>query len=304
MLGQVFINIIIPVFVLIGIGVLLDRIFKLDVATLSKLNFYVFVPALCFVKIIETQFTAGQVGIIAGFTVLHMAVLFLLAFGLTMILPGLSGHKIVFTQSAIFTNCGNFGIPFIALAVGGDAVGVMALIVVLQNFIMFTFGIWQFERRKHGSARTLLNLFKIPVVYAVLLGWLLHYLAKKFNFQTPEQVMVPLRYLSDALIPLALLTLGVELSRSQMAKNAFPVASSSVMRLIISPLVAILMVAIFHIKEPLSIILILASGFPVAVNVFILATEYRTDRAFASQSIFWTTIFSAFTLSLLVYLFK
>ena len=306
MLGQIFINIIIPVFVLIGIGVLLDRIFKLDVETLSKLNFYVFVPALCFVKIIETQFTAGQVGIIAGFTVLHMVVLFLLAVGLT-VLPGLSvlsSHRTVFAQSATFTNCGNFGIPFIALAVGGDAVGVMALIVVLQNFIMFTFGIWQFERGKRGSARVLLNLFKIPVVYAVLLGWLLHYLAKKSNFQTPEQVMVPLRYLSDGLIPVALLTLGVELSRSRMAKNAFPVGAASLMRLVISPLVAILMVAIFHIKEPLSTILILASGFPVAVNVFILATEYKTDREFASQSIFWTTILSAFTLSFLVYLFK
>jgi predicted permease len=75
-------------------------------------------------------------------------------------------------------------------------------------------------------------------------------------------------------------------------------------RLVVSPLLAVLMVRIFHVPEPLSTILILASGFPVAVNVFILATEYRKDREFASQSIFWTTILSAFTLSLLVYLFR
>ena len=303
MLGHIFVSIILPVFVLIGIGVLLDRAFKLDVTTLSKLNFYVFVPALSFVKIIEMQFSAGQVGIIVGFTVAHMAILFVLASGLTL-LPGLKGHRTVLTQSAIFTNCGNFGIPFIALAVGGEAVGVMALVIVLQNFIMFTFGIWQFERKKHGTGRMMLNFFKIPVVYAVFSGWLLHYLAGRFNFQTPEQVMIPLRYLSDGLIPLALLTLGVELSRSQMAKNVFPVAASSLIRLVVSPLVAILMVSVFHTREPLSIILIFASGFPVAVNVFILATEYGKDRHFASQSIFWTTILSAFTLSFLVYLFK
>jgi len=303
MLGHIFLNIIVPVFVIIGIGVILDRVFRLDSATLSKLNFYVFVPAFSFVKIVQMQFTAGQVGIIAGFTILHMAVLFLLALAVTA-WPVLSGHKTVFSQSAIFTNCGNFGLPFIALAVGGDAVGVMAVIIVLQNFIMFTFGIWMFERGKKGSAAILLNLLKIPVVYAVLLGWLINFLGQRTGFQPPQQIMLPLGYLSDSLIAVALLTLGVELSRSRITKNSLPVAAVSLMRLAVSPLVAFFLVKLLHIASPLSTILILAAGFPVAVNVFIVATEYDKDKEFASQSIFWTTIASAFTLSLLVYLVK
>jgi len=301
--GSILLNIILPVFLIIGVGVVLDRVFRLDVPTLSKLNFYVFVPALSFVKIVETRFTADQAGVIVGFTILHMAVLFLVALALTG-LAGLREHRTAFTQAAVFTNCGNFGIPFIALAAGGEAVGVMAVIVVLQNFVMFTFGIWQYERGRHGSARILLNLFRIPVVYAVLAGWLLHYCSVKFGVRAPEQVMVPLRYLSDGLIPLALLTLGAELSRSRPGAYAFPVAAASILRLIVSPVLAVLMVVLFHISAPLSTILVFAAGFPVAVNVFILATEYRKDTGFASQSIFWTTIISALSLSLLVYLFK
>ena len=36
---------------------------------------------------------------------------------------------------------------------------------------------------------------------------------------------------------------------------------------------------------------------PVAVNVFILASEYNQDSELASQAILWTTILSAITLT-------
>ena len=39
MLLNVFVNIAVPMFLMIGAGVLLDRLFKLDSNTLSKLNF-------------------------------------------------------------------------------------------------------------------------------------------------------------------------------------------------------------------------------------------------------------------------
>ena len=50
-LGQILYSVILPVFIIIGVGWLLDRKFQLDLPTLSKLNFYVFVPALMFVML-------------------------------------------------------------------------------------------------------------------------------------------------------------------------------------------------------------------------------------------------------------
>ncbi|MGK0467029.1 MAG: putative permease [Clostridium sp.] len=40
---------IFPVFLLIFVGFLLSKKFKLDIMTLSKLNFYIFVPAFFFI---------------------------------------------------------------------------------------------------------------------------------------------------------------------------------------------------------------------------------------------------------------
>lgn len=55
MMLTIFIDITIPLFIMIGAGVALDRAFKLDAATLSKLNFHLFVPVLLFVKIVDLK---------------------------------------------------------------------------------------------------------------------------------------------------------------------------------------------------------------------------------------------------------
>jgi len=45
-----------------AIGAVVQRIFALDMATLSKLNFYVFVPGIVFAKSSTTTSTAASSG--------------------------------------------------------------------------------------------------------------------------------------------------------------------------------------------------------------------------------------------------
>src|SRR4030042_1950364 len=49
MLPDIIFTIVLPIFTLLGIGFLIDRIFKLDVPTLSRVNFYVLSTAAVFV---------------------------------------------------------------------------------------------------------------------------------------------------------------------------------------------------------------------------------------------------------------
>ena len=46
LIGHIFMNSMIPIFMLIGVGFVLDKKFKLDLYTLSKLNFYILLPTL------------------------------------------------------------------------------------------------------------------------------------------------------------------------------------------------------------------------------------------------------------------
>ena len=51
----IMLDIILPVFVLIGIGAALQRKFSLDLYTLAKINIYFLVPGIIFVKLYEAK---------------------------------------------------------------------------------------------------------------------------------------------------------------------------------------------------------------------------------------------------------
>lgn len=64
LIGHIFMNSMIPIFMLIGIGFVLDKKFKLDLYTLSKLNFYILLPTFVFRAMYEAKFTSGTLEIV------------------------------------------------------------------------------------------------------------------------------------------------------------------------------------------------------------------------------------------------
>ncbi len=295
MLITVFLAVIAPIFLLIAVGIALDRRFRLDLPTLSKLNFYAFVPALTFVKLLEAEIRPAQMFTVGLFTLAHAALLLALAWSAFSFLKE---KQTILTLGTIFTNAGNYGIPFVLLAFGDAQIGVITTVLVVQNLLTFTLGIWLMERKAHGAGQVLGSMLRVPVVYAVALALTL----RAFHLVPPAPIYAPLKYLSDGLIPIALLTLGAQLARTRLTQDALPLSAVTAMRLLVSPLLAALLVVPFGFTAPVSAVLIASAGFPVAVNVYILAAEYRRDEELASQSIFLTTLLSGLTLSLLLVL--
>lgn len=294
---HILLNIIAPIFVIVGIGVLIDRRLQLDLPTLAKLNFYVFVPALSFVVLLKANITAGAMMGIGLFSLLHALILFALGW-LVCYHPALRSKQTVVTLGTIFYNAGNYGIPLIVLAFGAKLVGAIAIVLVVQNLLTFTLGIWLMEHKVNGAGKALLGMLKIPVIYAVAAALLL----RALPVALPAQIMTPLSYLSDGLIPIALLTLGVQLSRTRFSHNLKALTVVTVLRLLVSPLLAAALVIPFRFVAPLSSVLIVAAGFPIAVNLYILSAEYQQDEELASQAIFVTTLLSAISISVILLL--
>lgn len=296
---EILTSIILPIFVLIGVGVLVDRTLKPDLRTLTKLNFHVFVPALIFMKIFEADIRPGEMAQVAGVTLVHL--LLLCGFGYAVFSrPAWRAHRPVLTAGTVFYNAGNYGIPFVGLAFGPEYIGVIAVVLMVQNLLNFTLGIWLFHHRSQGVGAVLKAFVKVPVIPAILLAVGLRYLQAATAFSLPPAIAVPLGHLSDGLIPVALLTLGVQLSRIRIGEGWRPLSALVVMRLLLSPALALALVVFFGIEGTLAAVLIAAAGLPMAVNVYILASEYGEDAALASQGVFWTTLLSAGTLTLLL----
>lgn len=288
---NIFYEVLLPIFLLIGLGVLLDKKFKLDLQTLSKINFYGFVPALVFVKLQQSTLSGDRILELAMAALVHLLVLALLVAPFLF----LARKKIQATipmMGVVFYNAGNFGIPLVALFFGEEAVAYIAVILMVQNLGHFSLGILVLNRKSGKNFFTeLLSLLKVPVLWAILLAFVL-----------PE-VGGPLGeaagYLADGLIPAALLTLGAQLGRCQFKKDLIPALSISFVRLFISPLVMLAVIALWpSLSTDLHPYLIAAAGFPVAVNVYLLALEYKKDEELAAQLVFWTTVGTVLSMSL------
>lgn len=59
---HILLNNVIPLTVMIALGAWLYRAFKLDIKTLSKLNFYLFSPAIVFKMLYESELTVALLG--------------------------------------------------------------------------------------------------------------------------------------------------------------------------------------------------------------------------------------------------
>ena len=295
----IFVQVVLPVFALIGIGVLMDRRFRLDLPTLTKLNFYVFVPALAFVKTLEADIGGATMGGIALFCLIHPVILFALAWALFSLRP-LRPSRTVLSMGAAFCNCGNFGIPLVVLAFGDAQVGTLAIVIIMQGLLMFTWGVWLMEKEGRGPLTVVLRMVRVPVVVAVAAGLALRWL----RVELPVPVGKPLGYLADGLIPVALLTLGAQLSRSSFAAQLGRLSALTAMRLVVSPLIAAAMMPLFGFPPEVGAVLVVAAGLPMAINVYIIAAEYEHDAELASQAVLWTTLASAVTLSVLLAVYR
>lgn len=296
-LYHIFIDTVVPIFVLIGVGFVMDKKFRLDLPTLSKLNFYVFVPALIFVKMRGAEIDTDTMLRVGGYTVVHMLALYGIA-RLVLLYKGLHEMKPVISLGAVFYNCGNYGIPLVTMAFGEDQLGALAVVIMTQNLLNFTWGIYLIEKNMRGLRKVLTTFAKVPTLYAATAALAL----RAWDLPLPVQMAVPLDYMSDGLIAVALITLGAQLSRSLGLTNLGPLSIVTGLRLIVSPIVAAVIVWSFGFSGALASMLIVIAGTPVAVNVYILAAQYEREEDVASQAVFWSTLLSALTLSVLLLL--
>lgn len=292
---QILRDIVFPLFAIIGLGVVAGRAYHFDERTLSRLCFHFLLPPLIFVKVLESALDLVQLRLVMGATLLHLGLL--LAFSRLLFGRGaLQPYWPVAGLAVVFANCGNYGIPLMAMAFPDGGVGVMAGILMTQNLVFFSLGTWLAGQRGRSPFRMAADLLRVPVIDAILAALALRLL----HLSPPPLLQQPLIYLAGGLVPVALMTLGLQLGRTHLTRNLAPLGLVCGARLGLSPLLAAGVGLLLGLEPPLFAIFVVAAGLPVAVNVYLLSAEYGLDSGLASQAIGWTTLLSALTLSLLL----
>ena len=292
---DILFNITLPIFVLVGVGVIFDKAFDVDLRTLTRLLFYVFSPAIVFSTLVESSLSLSELASIGLYEVLHALVMFAVGFGLFSVKP-FRDRRTILTMGGVFTNSGNYGFPLMLLAFGDYGLSVVAVVLITQAILLNSFGLLFLLGDSSTVKQSVKEMLKIPVTYALILGLIV----RGIGLELPTLISVPLEHFTTGFIALALVTLGVQLNRSEIVGDILPMTGIVGVRLMISPLVSAGLTLLLGFPADLTAVLIVARGLPAAVNVFILANEFKRNPSFASRMVFWTTLLTAISLPVLL----
>lgn len=295
---ELFSSSVAPLFVLIGVGVLIDKVFHLDIPTLSKLNFYVFSPVLLFAVIYDSQLQGEQIISIVVYMLAFTLVMAIVGFGISS-LKFLRSKKTILMLGSILSNTGFYGIPLMKLAFGQFGVEIQAIVLIAQAFMTYTLGLIIINSDRQGIVKSMAEFFKYPMLYAMLLAIVLRWL----HIPLIDPIRVPVDEITGGFIAIALIMLGAQLSRSEITGDVGAMGLMSLLRLVIGPITAfILLWLVFDFSPEIERVLLVSSGLPIAINVYVLAVEFDREPGFASRIVFWTTLLSGITIPVLLML--
>ena len=285
------IDVLLPVFLVIGIGYYLgkkDPSFDTNVIT----NFagYIGTPAMIFYTITTTGVTIEVFAenflyalfVIGGFSLVGVFFLFILKKDVISELPPL-----------ILPNTGNMGVPICLFAYGTAGLGVASAFASVIILLHFTLGV--LLAKKSFSLQILIK--NVPV-YSIIISVLFLY----FNLEVPGYLENTTFLLTYATIFLILMSLGIALTRLKVVSWTHA-SILGVVRVILGPIIAFLLIKSLNLSGLAAGVLLIQSSMPSAVLTYLVGSMYSEKKAVdnVASVIVSSTLISFITIPIVVY---
>ena len=286
------IDVIVPVFALVGVGYYLGRKDpKYDTTFITNFTAKFGSPALAFYAITSTGISFNL--FINYFFYTLLAVICFSIIGIIFLIIQKKDY-ISELPPLILPNCGNMGLPICLFAYGKAGLGVAGAISAVIIISHFTFGI--FLASKKISFKV---LFESTPVYAVLIAVVFLY----FDIQPPKFVENTAFLLAYSTIALILMSLGIALTKLKVFSfiNAL---ISSFARLILGPLVGLSLIYFFDLKGFAAGVLLIQCSMPSAILTYLVGSMYSSKKVVNSiaSTIVVSTVISFITIPVIVFI--
>jgi predicted permease len=276
-------NIVLPVFAIIGLGALLRNKGLVDPSFLTQTNrllYFILLPLLLFYKIgsadFETNFNLNlTLGMLATLSLGAV-----LSYGLALAFGYSPEDRGSFSQGAFRGNLAYVGLPIVLSAYGdagftkaGVLMGCLVPAINLLSILALIFA----RRNRHSSTNKRLlrdQLLCNPLIIGSLV--------------------------TGATLPLALITIGGSFSLRQLQGDLRKAGLASLFKLAAFPLLNFFVISLFGIHGMDLGIAVLLAGTPTAAASYVLAQELDGNPRLTSSIIILSTTFSAASFTVLL----
>ncbi|MEO0538324.1 MAG: AEC family transporter [Cyanobacteria bacterium P01_A01_bin.123] len=291
----ILISAVLPIALVALAGVCVGRSFDLDLQTLARVNIYAMLPALVLISLAKTTLPLGSAIAIVGTFLLNTISLYFLARALGRSFKFSPDEQKSLIATTLFANVGNMGLPFVMFSLG--EAGLERAVVYLVGSSLMISSVFPIVLKGAGIRAGANFTLRLPVFWAALAGLALQALDQIL----PQTIDRGLTLLGDGAIPMALLTLGIQLSRTQFAFGRFELLGAA-LRLVVSPLLAYGIGRVLNLSGLDLQVVVLQAAMPVAVNSLIWVTELGGDTVRVARTIVFSTLLSFLTLPMVLWL--
>ncbi len=303
-------NVTIPVFLLILIGMFLMKIQLFNESFANVADKYVFkvaLPALLFRDIgamdLKEAFSGKFVLFCAVVTTIMFAGTFLAA-KLFIKDKSLTG---AFAQAAARGSAAILGVAFVENIYGNSGMTPMMIVASVPLFniysvIILTLGA-QSESKLSMKANVklaLINIAKNPIILGILAGviWSL------IGIEMPAIMSKTVNSLAVTATPIALLSLGASFKGREALAKLKPSIWATVTKLLLIPAVFIPIAIAMGFRNSELVAILILTGSPTTVSCYVMAKNMQNDHVLTASVVMLATLFSSVTLTFWVFLFK
>ena len=304
-------NAVMPVFLLVGIGWFVRRTHLVGESFIdgaSKLNFRTGLPALLFLGIYQVKgthifdwkfiafMTAGCLGS---------------ALILCLTVPKFIRDKkkaSAMIHTIFKPNIIILGYPMAMMIFGSEhcaAISMLLPVLIPVNNIVAVLILCSLDPENQGvrsnSIRKAVNgVVKNPIILAAVAAVLL----RQGHVPLPTFLLKLLTSLSNLATPLALITLGAQMTMKSALSNRRYVASATALKVFVTPLVMVSLAVALGFRSYELVTAFMISASPSAVNCYMLAREMHSDEVLTGEIILSTTLCSMFIFFFGILIFK
>jgi predicted permease len=293
---SIFVDVVAPVFAVVLIGYLVGPRLGLKIHTLSRVSYHVFMPAFVFHIISEAEVQAAVLGQMTIYISTVYVTLALLGFVVARGLKRPPEIIAVYVLIAVFSNSGNFGLSMVAFRFGDAALVPATIYFIILTVIGFAFGVAAASWARGGALGAIISVFKTPSLLVVVPAALF----SATTFEVPLFFSRITGLLADAMIPVMLVTLGVQLAEVGRPQVNLDVVMTSAVRLLGGPILAAILAILFGLSGLARSTGILQASMPAAVLTVIIALEYDLAPGLVTTTVLCSTLASLVTLTIVL----
>ncbi|MFC7098494.1 AEC family transporter [Halobaculum marinum] len=282
---DIFAGAVLPIVAVAGVGFALGRTSDVDADPLNTVVVYVLAPALVLHSLATASFSGETIAKMAVAVTAYIVGMVIVAEGIGRLLGESEPRLSALVLAATFPNCGNYGIPLSDFAFPGGGRAAAVLYLAIQAVLIYTVGVYVASRAGGGGGlQGVRRVLRIPLVWAVPVA--LGARALGLVPAADATAMQTLQLVGDSSIPVMLLILGIQLSRTDYGSALSQAAVPSVLKMVVAPAVAVAIALVVGFGDAtVARVFVLESAMPAAVTPLILVGEFADDLEVGGVSV-------------------